>query len=252
MSTYSISHPTLGHISVVERPDSSKLSARWVNGELRVNIPAGLSRSQIAETIEKHRADFEHIRPRPRFTANTRLRFDGGVSVFITVGNASVDESSASTVKTANNIVRLRPASPEAGLSFIIETPPFHPVESPEVQKHIDSCLRAVARHLAPKILIPRARKISQRFGLRVDTWEISHGKTTLGLCFPAERRIKLSYMCVFLTDELRDYIICHELAHLTEPGHTPEFHALCNLYCRGREPHLRALLRNYHWPVDR
>ncbi len=239
MNSLRINHPSLGLISVVERKGSSKLSARWVNGELHINIPAGLSRIQIAETIERHRSDFEGIRPLPRFSSGMRLRLDGGIVITITAGDASMND------------VRLR-ISPTSISSFIIELPPLKPVASPEIQKRIDACLKAICRHVAPKILIPRARTIAGRLGLKVDKWEISHGKTTLGLCFPKEKRIKLSYMCMFLSDELRDYIICHELAHLTEPGHTPSFHALCDRYCSGRESELRTILRHYTWPVDR
>ncbi|WP_168185202.1 M48 metallopeptidase family protein [Duncaniella dubosii] len=87
---------------------------------------------------------------------------------------------------------------------------------------------------------------------LRVDSWEIAHGRTVLGTCYPRQRRIRLSYLNVFLPPELRDYIIRHELAHLTEPGHTAAFHTLCDRYCSGRESQLTHSLRNYHWPVDR
>ncbi|MDE6813007.1 MAG: M48 family metallopeptidase, partial [Duncaniella sp.] len=73
-----------------------------------------------------------------------------------------------------------------------------------------------------------------------------------LGTCYPRLRRIRLSYLNVFLTPELRDYIICHELAHLTEPGHTPAFHALCDRYCLGRERELIRRLHTYPWPIER
>ena len=73
-----------------------------------------------------------------------------------------------------------------------------------------------------------------------------------LGTCYPRQRRIRLSFLNVFLTPELRDYIIHHELAHLSCPGHTPEFHSLCDRYCGGRERILIRLLHSYPWPVER
>lgn len=58
--------------------------------------------------------------------------------------------------------------------------------------------------------------------------------------------------MLVFLPQELRDYIICHELAHLSEMNHSPRFHALLDSYLDGREAMLAARLRAYSWPVLR
>jgi hypothetical protein len=56
----------------------------------------------------------------------------------------------------------------------------------------------------------------------------------------------------VFLPQELRDLIILHELAHLSEMNHSPRFHALLDTYLDGREALLRNLLRNYAWPILR
>jgi len=54
----------------------------------------------------------------------------------------------------------------------------------------------------------------------------------------------------VFLTRELREYIICHELAHLREMNHSAAFHRLCDSYLGGREASLEKKLREYRWPV--
>jgi hypothetical protein len=56
--------------------------------------------------------------------------------------------------------------------------------------------------------------------------------------------------MLVFLQQELRDYIVWHELAHLTHMNHSADFHALCNSYCGGREKDMREKLRLVRWPL--
>jgi len=242
MSTLRIPTAAFGTVTVVERNNSRKLSARWINGELHVNIPAArLSPRRISEMIERHRHDFESIRPQARYSPGMAIRLDGGVDICIDVASGS-----------ANSAVDIRRASSTTAHSFIIGISPTLPSGSPEIQRAVDTAVKTIARHLAPQILLPRARDIAARLGLDVKRWEISHGKTILGMCFPKERRIRLSYMCLFLSSALRDYIICHELAHLTEAGHTPAFHSLCNLYCGGNESRLRAQLHRFRWPVDR
>ena len=56
----------------------------------------------------------------------------------------------------------------------------------------------------------------------------------------------------MLLPAELRDYVICHELAHLSEMNHSPEFHRILNGYLGGREAELVAALKAYKWPVLR
>ena len=92
------------------------------------------------------------------------------------------------------------------------------------------------------------ARSVS-RHGVPPRGWEISRGHRKLGHC-TSTRIVSLSYVLMFLPPRLRDYIILHELAHLSEMNHSPRFHALCDRYCGGREKLLVAELRRYPWPI--
>lgn len=237
MSTFTLTHPTLGHITVTERPGSGKISARWTSGQLKVNIPAGLSRRRIADTIDRHAADFERIRPRPRYHPGTIIPIP---ATDITIA-----------ILTAPGIARLTLTASTPG-RFNILLPSSADTADPAIQSAIDTAVKAIARRIAPAILLPRARQLAADLGLGVDRWEIAHGMKVLGTCYPRQRRIRLSYLNVFLTPELRDYIIHHELAHLSCPGHTPAFHSLCDRYCGGCERILIRLLQSYPWPVER
>ncbi len=115
----------------------------------------------------------------------------------------------------------------------------------------ISGMMCRVASSLAARILLPRASRIASELGAYPSGWRIGRGKRTLGTC-SSSGVITLSYMLVFLPLELRDYIVCHELAHLSEMNHSPAFHALCNSYCGGRERVLRASVNSYKWPVLR
>ena len=312
MSTLLIDHPIFGQVTVTERRGSGKLSARWKNGRLHVNLPAGLTRRQIEQAIDQHRADFERIRPRPRYTPGTHIQIHPTPTTPLsapatTAASSGVPAPTPAPTGTPASTPSAIPApaatptpltkapkdlkdpkdpkdpkdltpthpqeapsfeifietAPDADFSILVSTsgathrftiliPTGLDLTSPTVQTLIDRQVKTIGRHIAPELLLPRARQLATALSLRVDRWEIAHGRTVLGTCYPRERRIRLSYLNVFLTPELRDYIILHELAHLTEPGHTPAFHTLCNRYCLGREAELIRLLHTYPWPVER
>ena len=303
MSTLLIDHPTLGQVTVTERRGSGKLSARWKNGRLHVNLPAGLTRRQIEQAIDRHRDDFERIRPRPRYTPGIQIHpapttppapatapaATATPAPLAAPGSTPLPAPSAVPASTATTTPLPKDpkdfkdpkdptpthpqeapsfeitieTAPDADFSILVSTsgtthrftiliPTGLDLTNPTVQTLIDRQVKTIGRHIAPELLLPRARQLAATLGLRVDRWEIAHGRNVLGTCYPRERRIRLSYLNVFLTPELRDYIILHELTHLTEPGHTPAFHTLCNRYCRGREAELISLLHTYPWPVER
>ena len=123
--------------------------------------------------------------------------------------------------------------------------------ESEATSRAISDMLCKLARHVAPQVLIPRARALAEKVGRRPVGWTISSGHRTLGRC-TATGIISLSYVLVFLPEHLCDYVICHELAHLSEMNHSPRFHALLDSYLDGREAALVKELHHYRWPVFR
>lgn len=249
MATLNFEHPQLGPMTVVERTGSRKLSARWVNGQLRVNIPAGLTRSQITAMIDRHISDFESMRPAPRYHSGLVINIAG-------TGISTADPTYSIAIITDPRIASRPTVTTTTAegnhLRFNLNISPDTDFRDPGVQERLDRTVKLAGRNLAPRIIIPRARHIAAGLGIRVDKWEIAHGMNVLGTCYPRQRRIRLSYLNVFLTPELRDYIINHELAHISEPGHTAAFHALCDRYCGGRERELIRQLHNFPWPVSR
>lgn len=108
-----------------------------------------------------------------------------------------------------------------------------------------------IAHHIAPKILLPFAHQIAERVGKSPKNWSISKGHSVLGYC-KADGEIALSYMLIFLPPHLREYIVCHELAHLTEMSHSVKFHQLCDRYCNGKEKTYITEINSFNWPILR
>ena len=115
----------------------------------------------------------------------------------------------------------------------------------------ITKIMLRVARTAVKLHVIPEAMRIAERLGCHPAEWCVGHGLRTLGTC-SAGKRITLSAAVMFLPPDLRRYIICHELAHLTHLDHSEQFHRLCDSYCGGHEKELRRRLREFKWPIIR
>lgn len=104
-------------------------------------------------------------------------------------------------------------------------------IESESIQKHLRDLLFTVAKAVAPILLIEPARLIAMDIGVSPTEWRVSKArKRALGTC-DSRRVVSFSPLLVFTPEEIRKYITCHELAHLTHFNHSPLFHNLCNNY---------------------
>ncbi len=229
-----LTHETLGRVVVTMRRNSSHASARWRGGIVRLNVPAGIRGSRIVPILDELAPRLLASRPEVAYSEGQVLSFPG-LSVEIcrqrlipdkVIGRASLPMSSVGV---------------GSELSFDLE----------RVTASISDMLLGIARKVAPAVLLPKARACAERVGRRPQAWTISSGHRVLGTC-DSKGLIALSYVLVFLPDELREYVICHELAHLSELNHSPRFHALLDSYLDGREAVLTERLRGYRWPVYR
>ena len=138
------------------------------------------------------------------------------------------------------------------GHDIIIEAGKVLDFERPDVNLAISGLIKKASGYLAAPILLPQARETAARLNAGPDTWEVGRGVRTLGTCYNRERRIRLSSTLLFLPHELREYVICHELAHLTHADHSAAFHSLCDTYCGGREKLLIRAMKAWKWPIIR
>lgn len=74
-----------------------------------------------------------------------------------------------------------------------------------------------------------RANRLARAYGLRQATsvsWSTRQNQRW-GSCTPASGSIRLSSRMTSFPDWVIDYVLIHELAHLSESGHGPAFKAL-------------------------
>lgn len=231
--TQYIEHQQLGCVVVNTRRDSRHVSARWRKGIVSVNVPYGIARADVLRILDEFSPRLLRTRPQVDYRVGQRLDFP----LF------SVELRRCVVPDKIIGIPRLPVSYVEIGDGVNLE-----------MERHargVSDMLIKIARRCAPQVLVGYARQVAARVGVAPMAWAISSGKRTLGTC-NADGVISLSFMLMLLPVELMDYVVCHELAHLSEMNHSSRFHALLDRYLDGRESQLVHSLKTYRWPVFR
>ncbi len=106
--------------------------------------------------------------------------------------------------------------------------------------------VRIEALRRAARIDLPaRIARISARTGLVYTKMTVRTMRTKWGSC-SNRKTISLTLFLMNLPEELRDFVILHELCHTVHLDHSPAFHALVDRLCGGRERELARALRGY------
>lgn len=230
--SYIVDHPELGRVEVTGKEAARRITARWKDGTVCVTVPVGLTRNGLLAALDRMAPRLLKHRNVLRFAIGDVISLDG-LSIRIGIQRIRPDG------------VLYKAALPESS----VEVGETVDLSSLAATRLISRAMAAIAHRLAFQILVPRAMELAVRTKCAPSSWRISTGKKVLGKC-DTNGVISLSYMNLFLPMELRDYIVCHELAHLSEMNHSSRFHAVCDGYCNGREKALARKLRAYKWPL--
>ena len=101
--------------------------------------------------------------------------------------------------------------------------------------------LMRVVRSFAKGALYCRVVYQAARFRLDIPKVSVRNQSSRWGSC-SAKGAVSLNWRLVLLRPELQDYVILHELAHLTEMNHSGRFWALLDQYDSNREANEAAL----------
>lgn len=226
--------PQLGTINIVVRSNARSFKGRWKGTELQITVPNGVTVAKYKEVLELWRESLLKSKPKSRYYDGQRFDFEG-FSIVIEASLSRPNQLSCDP-KATPCTVRV-----SKDINF----------NSTAVEKAISNAICYISHFHAPKLVLQIAAEESKRLGVYPAKYSISNGARTLGHCTP-RKEIALSSRLAFLPAELRRYIVCHELAHLTEMNHSSRFHALVNVYTNGREAELERMLRKFAWPIIR
>ena len=102
----------------------------------------------------------------------------------------------------------------------------------------------AELRKQAKAYLPGRLAELAAQHGFSYNQVRIKHNASNWGSC-SAKKNINLNLNLMRLPEELRDYVMLHELCHLKYMNHGKEFHALLESVCPNHRT-LRTKLREY------
>ncbi len=97
------------------------------------------------------------------------------------------------------------------------------PADAAEVQ--VRDAVQTWLKEQATRILGERLAELSTRNGVKFSSWALSSARSQWGSC-AADGRIRLNWRLVHFTLPVIDYVVAHELAHLKELNHGPQFWA--------------------------
>lgn len=229
-----IEHEVLGSVTVNVRQHSRHVSARWKNGVVSVNVPQGIRVTELRRILDNLTPRLMATRPEVRYHDGQEI--ECGHLRFVIKGQNFAPDKILGTAGVPVSAV-------EVGSN--------RDWDFDSTSQAVSDMLCKIARKVAPEVLISRAKELSRLIGRQPVGWTVSSGHRTLGHC-SGDGIIALSYVLVFLPTELSDYVIYHELAHLSEMNHSDRFHMLLDGYLGGRERELRHALNTFRWPVLR
>ena len=231
--------PPYGDVMIVPRRNCRRLILRpGKNGGYILSVPFGYGYTSAMESLKRMLPKLAAVPPRfacPDYSIGRVIPFEEGC--------VRIDRST----RRPDRVVAV-----VKGHDILIGVGSELDAAAPETVRAVSSLIKKSALYLAPGLLLPRAAAVAARIGIAPSGWKIGRGASVLGTYHPSDGHISLSGLLVLLPYELRDYIVCHELAHITHCDHSPAFHRLCDAYCGGREKELIRRLKDWQWPILR
>lgn len=223
--------PAIGMVHITAKANARSVRARWKGGMIYATVPLNIDYDRLCGILRDMLPRLEQFKPDSLYYIGQTIKMPEFVVKIV-------------AQPFAPNKILLQGQYPN--LQILIGD--RWDMQAHDTMVTISKFLDRIGQCFAPRVLLPLAKEVSQRVGKQPLMWTISNGHRVLGHC-NAQGTIALSHVLAFYPPELREYVICHELAHLSEMNHSSRFHEICNEYCQGREKELMAQLRAFKAP---
>ncbi|MDE6156969.1 MAG: M48 family metallopeptidase [Muribaculaceae bacterium] len=237
-------HPQLGAVHVKVHGSTRHLRARWVGQEVCVTLPPDCPVDVYDNFLAGVQPRLLELRPKPAFSFGQII--DAPLADFEIVAATSPGGRDVSIVPVSDNALRGKKINYILTFNTRLAS---RDIADAALQDFINRSVIAAARHATSTLIVPRARELADRVDRHPLGWDVKETRTRLGSC-SSSGIITLSPRLIFMPAELADFVIFHELAHLSEMNHSPAFHEVCDRYCGGREAELSRRVRAFRFPV--
>ena len=234
----SFMHAVLGKVHIRINPRAKRFIMRVVNTELAVTVPPYVTLKQLSTMLDEQVESLRGLIAKQKVHDVASVSLYPGLEMQLSGFSFEIDQHE----QVRGFLVEKRGAR----LRFLL--PQAADTTDLDLRQTMAQHLIRHARQVAPHYLPTRLRYWANQLGLSVGNITITHGKKRLGAC-NQQGDIQLSYYLTLMPPELSDYVILHELAHLTEMNHSPRFHALLDRYAQGRSKALQQQLKAYRYP---
>lgn len=189
--------------------------------QLVVAVPWNCSRAEAERFVESNRSwiDRQRAKLAPVQTLSEFLR-----------------SSSAISINGKRIAVEIRIVEAGAPLWIFDETRTEGLFHIPQ-QVDFEAALMTLFRKLAATVLADRVEKLSHSHGFDPKQVTVRDQKSRWGSC-SCRGTISLNWRLLLVSPAIQDYVILHELAHLTHMNHSPKFYALLSRLDPNREEH--------------
>lgn len=234
MKLQKIEDSDFGIITIQQRASARHIIYRAKLGQIVITVPPGLSIATIRLHIDQDRKRIKKLIEKKHPP--------------LQIGDIIVTHSFTIHIVPQHKNDKIHFALHERLLT--ISCPTNIPPENIRLQQSLKKGICRFLHQAALAYLPQRTKFLSQQVNAPYSSISISHGRQRLGKC-DIRHNITLSYYLMLLPSRLIDYIIYHELAHISAMNHSKHFHEICNRYCNGQEKTLEKELKQFRFPFD-
>lgn len=230
-------YPPFGVVQLKVSGNARRFTARWAGGTLVVVVPPRTSADEVRRALGAMEKELMANRPRQFFTDDMRIGpEDFNLHLY---RSTRIPRSGAVIIDDDGD------GFPAVCFGADLD------LANPGVEKFITKAIMRVCdRRFDDLLLKPASRTVAElNLAVRPKAVQPGTGFRRLGLC-TSEGVITLSKALCMAPPQLRHYVICHELAHLTYMDHSAAFKALLDRYLDGRRVALERLQRSFRFPV--
>jgi len=130
-----------------------------------------------------------------------------------------------------------------------VSYPQHLPVTEPVIQEHIRYGIEEALRIEAKTYLPKRLWQLGRQYNISFQNVTVKNLKSRWGSC-SAVNNINLNIHLMRLPDELIDYVLLHELCHVHEKNHGPNFWKRLNAMTNGRARELDKAMNDYQTKI--